>query len=128
MVISETVQVVELYRKTTVECITLLFKNSFTKAVAIQEERHLEVSARTVQRSLHEQGIYLRTPAIKHLLTDQHKTSRLLFAQQHVGKDMNFWGRVIFTDEKTFNLRHMARFTVGGEIIAGMRKSFITIC
>ncbi|KAG7169092.1 putative Transposable element Tc1 transposase-like 51 [Homarus americanus] len=41
-------------------------------------------------------------PPIKERLTEQHRTGRLLFAQQYVGEDLEFWSRVVFADEKTF--------------------------
>lgn len=41
-------------------------------------------------------------PAKKERLEEQHRQGRLQFAREHVGKDLDFWGRVIFSDEKTF--------------------------
>ena len=78
-------------------------ENPFTNAVAIRDNLNLDISARTIRRRLHEGNIHHRTPAIKQKLTDQHRASRLLFAQQYVDRDLDFWGRVIFTDEKTFS-------------------------
>ena len=74
-----------------------------TNAVAIRDHLHLEVSARTIRRRLHEEGLHHRTPAKKERLTDEHRARRLAFAQLHADKDMEFWGRAIFTDEKSFN-------------------------
>ena len=71
-------------------------------AVRIGELLHLDVSAHTVRRRLHQQDRHHRTPAIKQALTEEHRANRLLFAQAYVDKDLDFWSRVIFTDEKTF--------------------------
>ncbi|KAG7163345.1 putative Transposase-containing protein 4 [Homarus americanus] len=65
------------------------------------EALHLD-SAQTVRSRLHEAGIQHRVLAIKERLTEQHLTRRLQFAQQYVGEDLEFWSRVVFTDEKTF--------------------------
>ncbi|KAK4307347.1 hypothetical protein Pmani_018177 [Petrolisthes manimaculis] len=50
-----------------------------------------------------EMGFRHRTPAIKSKLTERHRELRLQFAQRYVHQDLNFWGRVIFSDEKTFS-------------------------
>lgn len=71
-------------------------------AVRIREMLNLEASVHTVRRRLHEQGRHHRTPAPKQALTEEHCAYRLLFAQAYVEKDLDFWGRVVFTDEKTF--------------------------
>jgi len=76
--------------------------NPFTNAVKIQEELQLPVTSRTVRKRLHADGIHHRTPAVKERLTERHRQGRLQFAQQHIDKDLDYWGRVIWTDEKTF--------------------------
>lgn len=74
----------------------------FTNAVRIREQLQLNVSAETVRRRLHRSGKHHRVPAVKECLTNQHRAARLAFARQHVEKDLEFWSRVVFTDEKTF--------------------------
>lgn len=74
----------------------------FSNAVAITQECGLPISARTVRRRLHEQGLHHRTPAVKEKLTERHRELRLQFARDYAAYDMDFWGRVIFCDEKTF--------------------------
>ncbi|KAG7173707.1 putative Transposable element Tc1 transposase-like 49, partial [Homarus americanus] len=69
---------------------------------AIREALHLDICAQTVRSHLHEAVIQNRVPAIKERLTYQHRNGRLQFAQQYVGEDLEFWSRVVFTDEKTF--------------------------
>lgn len=74
-----------------------------TNAEVIREDLGLEVSSMTVRRRLHGAGIHHRTPAKKELLTERHKAGRLQFAQRHAAMGMDFWGRVVFTDEKCFS-------------------------
>ncbi|KAG7166709.1 putative Transposable element Tc1 transposase-like 41 [Homarus americanus] len=76
--------------------------NPFSNTVAVREALHLDVCAQTVRSRLHEASIQHRVLAIKERLTEQHRTGRLQFAQQYVGEDLEFWSRVVFTDEKTF--------------------------
>ncbi|MPC69979.1 Transposable element Tc1 transposase [Portunus trituberculatus] len=71
-------------------------------AVAIRNELQLQLSPGTVRNRLHEAGIHHRTPAVKGKLTDEHRAARLEFAQQHIDNGLDYWGRVIFSDEKTF--------------------------
>ncbi|KAK3878395.1 hypothetical protein Pcinc_016979 [Petrolisthes cinctipes] len=70
-------------------------------AVQIRQMLNLEVSVHTVRLRLHAQGRYHRTPAQKQALTEEHRTNRLLFAEEYVDKeDLQFWGRMIFSDRK----------------------------
>ena len=77
-------------------------EDPLTNAVAIKEELNLEVTAQTVRNRLHKAGIHHRSPAIKQKLEERHRAARLEFARQYVDVGLDFWGRVIFTDEKTF--------------------------
>ncbi|KAG7162986.1 putative Transposable element Tc1 transposase-like 24 [Homarus americanus] len=69
--------------------IAAIRNNPFSNRVATREALHLA-------------GIQHRVPAIKERLTDQHHSGHLQFVQQYVGKGLEFWSRVVFTDEKTF--------------------------
>lgn len=71
-----------------------------TNAEVIRHDLRLEVSSTTVRRRFDAARIHHRTPAMKELLTERHKAGRLEFAQRHANKGMDFWGRVVFTDEK----------------------------
>ena len=75
----------------------------FTNAVDTTAQLNLDVSAQTVRRRWHGAGVHHRIPAEKDVLEARHIEGRLRFAQQYVGKDMSFWGRVVWTDEKTFS-------------------------
>ena len=87
----------------------------FTTATAIREALHLQVSATTVRRRLHEAGLHHRVPARKERLTAAHRAGRLDFANQHIGHDLNFWSRAVFTDEKTFSSFNHGRLHVWRE-------------
>lgn len=72
-------------------------------AVQIVGQLQLHVSRKTVYKRLHEAGVHHRIPAEKEKLTERHRNGLLVFAQQHVNMDLDYWGRVIFPDEKTFS-------------------------
>lgn len=77
-------------------------RNPLTTAVAVRDALRLDVSTETVRRRLHESGVHHRTPALKGKLEERHRLARLEFAQRYAQEGLEFWGRVIFSDEKTF--------------------------
>lgn len=77
-------------------------RNPHTNAVKIRDVLHLGVSSDTVRRRLHESGVHHRTPALKGKLEERHRLARLEFAQRYAQEGLDFWARVIFSDEKTF--------------------------
>lgn len=93
-------------RKTTAEQDGLIREaaqtNPFTTAVTITQNLNIPISSRTTFWQLNGQGIRHRTPAIKEALTDRHREGRLQFAREYVNKGMDFWSRVVFSDENTF--------------------------
>ena len=93
-------------RKTTLEddgaIVEEAVNNPHINAVAIKAQLHLDVSDETIRKRLHENGIHHRIPALKGVLGDIHKRNRLDFARRYVDEGMDFWSRVIFSDEKTF--------------------------
>lgn len=78
-------------------------ENPMTNAVALRDDLQLQVSVCTVRNRLHKAGVHHRIPAKKEKLTERHRLDRLRFAQRYVQEDMQFWGRAIFSDEKTFS-------------------------
>lgn len=80
-----------------------------TNAVAIRDALNLDVSEWTVRKRLHEAGVHHRIPARKEKLTDRQREGRLQFALQHRDKEEEFWKRVVWTDEKTFNSTNHGR-------------------
>lgn len=93
-------------RKTTPDqdrdIVNAIQNDPFTNAVAVHEGLEIDVSVETVRRRLRESGHHHRAPAVKQKLEDRHRLGRLRFAQQHIDEDLSYWGRVIFSDEKTF--------------------------
>ncbi|KAK3868801.1 hypothetical protein Pcinc_025839 [Petrolisthes cinctipes] len=88
----------------------------FINAAAITTDLGLEVSNTTVRRRLHAAGVHHRVPAMKEHITDVHRNTsyslfiiRLAFAQEHVTKDIGFWERTVFSDEKTFSSSNHGR-------------------
>lgn len=77
-------------------------ENPFTNANAIRDSLQLGVSATTIRRRLQEAGIKHGLPIEREWFTDQHCVSRLAFAHKYVSKNLDFWSRVVFTDEKKF--------------------------
>ncbi|CAF3669016.1 unnamed protein product [Rotaria socialis] len=74
-----------------------------TTAVAITSNLQLRCSVDTVRNRLSTAGINHHIPATKSSLTQTHKDTRLGFALQYLSEDIDFWRKVIFTDEKTFS-------------------------
>lgn len=62
------------------------------------------VHARTIQRVLCDNRLFSRTPRKKPLISEKNRRLRLEFAQAHVDKGMDFWCRVLFTDESKYNI------------------------
>lgn len=77
--------------------------NPFISSIQIRNELQLPVCSRTVRVRLRAAGLKCRTPAKKDVLKPAHKEARMRFAAEHIEKGLDFWGRVIFTDEKTFS-------------------------
>ena len=63
-----------------------------------------EVSTRTVQRHLKEQGLLCHVWKSKPYLMEVHKQKQWLWAMQHIGWTVEDWKWVIFSDESKFML------------------------
>ncbi|CAH1968600.1 unnamed protein product [Acanthoscelides obtectus] len=59
----------------------------------------LQCHRTTVGRYLHKEGIPRRIPAVKPLLTEDHRRVRLQFCQENLNRDFS---TVVFSDEKNF--------------------------
>ena len=87
-----------------------------TNAVDAKAQLRLDnVSAQTVRWWWHDAGIHHRTPAVKEALQSRHIEGRLRFAQEYIGRDLSFCGRVSMTDEKHFHRLIMANSTAGDQ-------------
>lgn len=78
-------------------------KNPFIASTTIQQNIGVNLSKDTIRNRLHEAGFKSRTPAEKEMLTRLHKEKRLTFSENFVEKGLDYWARIIFTDEKTFS-------------------------
>lgn len=66
----------------------------------------------TINRRLIEAGIKSNIAAVKDILTDDHRAGRLAFARRYVNQPIDFWRRVIFTDEKSWSSTSHGRVRV----------------
>ncbi|GBP03423.1 Transposable element Tcb1 transposase [Eumeta japonica] len=65
---------------------------------------NVTVTSRTVINVLHDNGFKSRVARKKPLISAKNRKLRLEFARAHLNKDVDFWKRVIFTDESKFNV------------------------
>ena len=63
-----------------------------------------KVSAQTIRRTLHKEGLHGRRPRKTPLLTHRHRKARLAFAREHRDKDQSFWSSVLWSDETKMEL------------------------
>jgi transposase len=82
----------------------MLARVEAANATEVQKKAFPEVSARTVQRRLKEQGLLCRVRKAKPFLTAVHKEKQRLWALEHKGWTVEDWKRVIFSDESKFML------------------------
>ncbi|KAJ8942170.1 hypothetical protein NQ318_002843 [Aromia moschata] len=78
--------------------------NPFETAVKAREETLFPGSLRTTQRRLKQCGLASKkncVPAYKVFLTEEHKQTRVQFANEFL-QENEFWNNVVFSDEKTF--------------------------
>lgn len=84
----------------------------FFSARQIQQALNLTVSSRTVIRRLREGGLRARNAAVKETMSVSHREARLAFATGNVDRTLQFWRRVVFTDEKVFSTAPTGRVLV----------------
>jgi transposase len=76
---------------------------SSARVASLASDRGIQVSARTVRRRLsNDFGLVARRPAKKPLITKQQLLQRLKFCRAMKDKSREWWERVMFTDESTF--------------------------
>ena len=78
--------------------------NSETIRGRLRAATQNNISARTVQRRLREQGLRSRRPAVRIRLTAAHRRRRLAWCRAHVRWTRAQWSQVLFTDESRFTL------------------------
>lgn len=74
---------------------------NYTSFVQQQALEH-ELSYSTVRRSLRNGGLFHFRPAKKLNLTEQHKATRLAWAQANLDNPQIYWDLMCWTDEKIF--------------------------
>lgn len=62
------------------------------------------VSASTVRRALHQNGLYGRVPRKKPYVSKINQTKRLNFAKKYVKQPTSFWSNILFTDESKYEV------------------------
>lgn len=90
-------------KKTTAEedkkIVAVFTEDPFLKSTKIRSRLQLSIPPRTVRR-LHKAGLHNHVATRKEILTDNHKQWRMEFARQYIDKGLDFWSRVMFSDEK----------------------------
>ena len=79
-------------------------ENPMASAKSIAKATGLSVSKSTIQRELHRNSFHHQKVRVKHVLTSLQKFKRLEFTRSHVTWSIDEWKRVVFTDEKKWNL------------------------
>ncbi|GFT17183.1 transposable element Tcb1 transposase [Trichonephila clavipes] len=64
----------------------------------------ISVSAQTVRNVLHSAGLKARTPRKKPYISEVNRKRRLEFAMKYKNKPMDFWEKIIFSDESKFEI------------------------
>jgi transposase len=82
----------------------MLSRVEAANATEVQKKAFPNVSARTVQRRLKEQGLLCRVRRSKPYISPTNKEKRRLWAMQHIRWTVEDWRRVIFSDESKFML------------------------
>lgn len=79
-------------------------ENRRKNAHVLADEAPKEASSKTISRILKKRGYRRCVARRKPFLKSEHKTRRLQFAKKYVSSPPEFWKRVIFTDESSFDL------------------------
>ncbi|GFT46623.1 transposable element Tcb1 transposase [Trichonephila clavipes] len=65
---------------------------------------NVSVSAQTVRNLVHSAGLKAKTPRYKPYISEVNRKRRLEFAMKYKNKPMDFWKKVIFSDESNFEI------------------------
>ena len=84
--------------------IQLLFASAPSISRQIKNTDNINVSRFTVSKHLNEIGLFAQRPMRKPLISKKNKKKRLDFAYKFVNKHQNWWNKVYFSNESTFNL------------------------
>jgi hypothetical protein len=70
------------------------FKSQFNK----------DISFRTISRELHKDGLKGRIAKQKPYISEKNRKARLNFANEHINKPIEFWHKIMWSDESKFEL------------------------
>lgn len=84
--------------------IRMVKKDSRTTVRNIRESLQLSISDRTVRRRLQEADLQSRFARKRPLINKINKKKRLEFAKKYANEPVEFWKRVLWTDESKFEL------------------------
>lgn len=73
-------------------------------AETMSESSNNKISASTIRRALHENGIHGRVPRKKPYISHVNQKKRLIFAKKYKNMDSSFWDNVLFSDESKFEI------------------------
>lgn len=91
----------------------VLLDDPFENAVTARVASNFPGSSRTARRRIKSiSNLENRAAARKPLLTQRHKDCRVNFALQFWQEEPDFWNRVVFSDEKTFQSCYNGRMRV----------------
>lgn len=79
------------------------FKSSRDIMAEVNEEFGVDVSSRLIRRRLNDAGLFGRVSRKKPLLSKKNIKARLTFAKTHKNKNVQFWKRVLWSDETKVN-------------------------
>jgi len=80
-------------------------------AQVLQKNEQVVISAEGIRRVMRARGEHGRKKALKPLLTAEQKQARLTFALKYANKPLDYWQKVIFSDEAIFQIHPHKRGT-----------------
>lgn len=84
-------------------------KNPCVTVRAIQENLHLNISHKTIRRRLREANLHSRFAKKRPFISKRNKIKRLEFAKKYVEMPIDFWKKVLWSDESKFELFNRKR-------------------
>ncbi|CAK9796647.1 Transposable element Tc1 transposase [Anthophora quadrimaculata] len=84
--------------------VRIVKKDPRTTVRNLRESLILSISDRTVRRRLQEVGLQSRFARKRPLINNRNKKKRLEFAKKYANQPVEFWKRVLWTDESKFEL------------------------
>jgi transposase len=78
-------------------------------APEIKIQLELPISERTIRNRLNENGFYSYFTVKKPFISEKNRKARLKFARDHKDKPVEFWRKVLWSDESPFVLRFQGK-------------------